>query len=344
MQVRAEQIEEHLRHQLAPVYLIAGDDPLQVMEAADAVRKAAQAQGFSERDVLSVDPQFDWNVLYDSASALSLFADRKLLDLRMPTCKAGQVGSKALQHYLEQIPSDKVLLIQSGRLEKSCRSAAWVKKLEKAGVLVQIWDLSPAQTLAWVARRMKAAGLQPDNDAVRYLTERVEGNLLAAAQEIGKLALLFGSKPVSAADIMEVVADSSRFSVFDLTEAILSQDTRRITHIMQVLQEEDTAPPLLIWALADLLRQLYGGCENLRNRVSNQQLLVRMPKARQGLFQNALRRMSSTDWTPLFARAAQLDRHSKGVGKDASRHPQRLWDEMLEMALLLAGKPLFEPA
>jgi DNA polymerase-3 subunit delta len=189
---------------------------------------------------------------------------------------------------------------------------------------------------------MRAAGLQPTDDAVRYLTERVEGNLLAAVQEIGKLALLYGNRPLNAENIMAVVADSSRFTVFDLTDAMLSQDARRIRHIMQVLQEEDTATPLLVWALADLLRQLYAGCELVRSNQSLQGLLVRMPKTRQGLFQTALRRMVAADWQSLFSRAAMLDQHSKGVGQDVSRHPQRLWDEMLELALLLGGKTVIQ--
>lgn len=339
MQVRPEQVEEHLRHAFAPVYLVSGDEPLQVMETADAIRKAAQARGFSERDILSVDAQFDWGALYDAVGALSLFADKKLLDVRMQTCKAGQSGGKALLHYLDYLPNDKVLLIQTGRLEKACKSAAWVKKIEQVGVLVQIWDLSPAQTLAWVARRMRSAGLQPDNDAVRYLTGRVEGNLLAAVQEIDKLALLFGSRPLTADNIMSVVADSSRFTVFDLADAILAQDAHRISHILQVLQEEGVASPLLVWALSDLIRQLYVGCGLMRENVSLQPLLMRMPKARQSLFQNAVRRMSEIDWKPLFNHAALLDQHSKGVGRDVSRHPQRLWDEILDLTLILAGKP-----
>ncbi|MBO0611878.1 DNA polymerase III subunit delta [Thiothrix fructosivorans] len=340
MQVRADQIEEHLRHTLASVYLVSGDEPLQVMETADAIRKAAASKGFSERDVLTVDAQFDWGALYDAAGALSLFADKKLLDVRMTTCKAGVSGTKALQHYLDYLPPDKILLMQCGRLDKACKSAAWVKKIEQVGVSVQVWDLSPAQTLAWIARRMKQAGLQPDTEAVRYLTERVEGNLLAAVQEIGKLVLLYGSRPMTAANIMAVVSDNSRFSVFDLAEAMLSQDARRVRHIMQVLQEEDTATPLLIWALGDLLRQLYTGCDNVRNNASNQALLMRMPKTRHNLFQNALRRMMNADWDRLFTLAAHLDQHSKGVGIDVSRHPQRLWDEMLTLALLLSGRSL----
>ena len=341
MQVRAEQIEDHLRHSLAPVYLVSGDEPLQVMETADLIRQAAATKGFRERDVWNVDAQFDWSVLFNAAGALSLFAEQKLLDLRLTSGKAGPTGAKALQHYLEQLPTDKVLLIQTGKLDKTAKNAAWVKKIEQAGVWVQIWDLSPAQTLAWVARRMRAAGLQASDDAVRYLTERIEGNLLAAVQEIAKLALLFGTKPIQAQHIMAVVADSSRYTVFDLADAILLQDSGRILHIMQVLQEEDVAPPLLIWALSDLLRQLYTGVSNLRQNQSNQALLMRMPKARQGAFQNALKRCYHTDWQALFNAAALLDQHSKGVGQDVSRHPQRLWDEMLAFAFALAGKPVF---
>lgn len=338
MQVRVEQIEEHLRHTLAPVYLIAGDEPLQVMEAAAAVRKAAGERGFNERDIFSVDAQFDWSVVYDLAGSLSLFSSKKILDIRMPTCKVGPLGTKALQYYLDSMPRDKVLLIQSGRLDKTCKNAAWVKKLEQVGVVIHVWDLSPAQTSAWVARRMREVGLQPDNDAVRYLTERVEGNLLAAVQEISKLSLLFGNRPITAQNIMSVVADNSRFSVFDLTEAILAQDVRRVCHIMQVLQEEETAAPLLVWGLTDLLRQLYEGCQLVSNNQSLQALLTRIPKTRQSLFQKALRHMAQADWQSLFHQAALLDQHSKGVGHDVSRHPQRLWDEMLAMALLLAGK------
>ena len=341
MQVRAEQIEEHLRHTLAPVYLISGDEPLQVMETADAVRKTAAMRGFSERDILHVDPQFDWSVLLDAAGALSLFAERKLLDLRMNTCKAGQSGTKALQHYLEHLPSDKVLLIQTGKLDKTCKNSAWVKKIEQIGVVVQVWELSPAQTVAWVARRMRQAGLQPTDDAVRYLTERIEGNLLAAVQEINKLTLLFGQRPVTPEHIMAVVADSSRYNVFDLTDAILLQDVPRILHIMQVLQDDDTAPPLLVWALTDLSRQLYTGCENIKHNASNQTLLVRMPKPRQAIFQKALQRMlKNTDWHVLFSLLATLDQHSKGVGRDVSRYPQRLWDAMLDCALVMAGRPV----
>lgn len=341
MQVRAEQITEHLRLGLKPVYLISGDEPLQVMEVADAVRTAAKQQGFSEREVLNVDAQFDWSVLLAAGEALSLFSEQKLLDLRLNSCKIGAAGSKAMQHYLAHPPSDKVLLIQCGRLDKACRSAAWVKAIETQGVLVQVWDLSPQQALAWLAKRMRETGLNASEAAVRYLSEHVEGNLLAAVQEINKLKLLYDQELISVEQMAAAISDSSRFTVFDLADSILAQDIKRLQHILQVLKEEDTALPLLVWALGDLLRQLYEACENQRQQRSNQTLIMRLPKNRQAPFQSALKRMERANWPSLFKRLAILDQHSKGVGLDVSRHPERLWDGVFDMALALMGKRLF---
>lgn len=341
MQVRAEQITEHLRLGLKPVYLISGDEPLQVMEVADAVRTAAKQQGFSEREILNVDAQFDWSLLSAASEALSLFSEQKLIDLRLNSCKIGAAGSKALQQYLAHPASDKVLLIQCGRLDKACRSAAWVKAIESQGVLVQVWDLSPQQALAWLAKRVREAGLNASESAVRYLSEHVEGNLLAAVQEINKLKLLYDQELIIVEQMAAAISDSSRFTVFDLADAILAQDLKRLQHILQVLQEEETALPLLVWAFGDLLRQLYEACENQRQQRSNQALIMRLPKNRQAPFQAAIKRMERANWPSLFKRLALLDQHSKGVGLDVSRHPERLWDGVFDMALALMGKRLF---
>ncbi|MFZ1388134.1 MAG: DNA polymerase III subunit delta [Thiolinea sp.] len=341
MQVRAEQITEQLRLGLKPVYLISGDEPLQVMEVADAVREAAKQQGFSEREILNVDAQFDWSVLLAASEALSLFSQQKLLDLRLNSCKIGAAGSKAIQHYLAHPPTDKVLLIQCGRLDKACRSAAWVKAIEQQGVLVQVWDLSPQQALAWLAKRMRETGLNANEAAVRYLAEHVEGNMLAAVQEINKLKLLYDREPITAEQMAAAISDSSRFTVFDLADAILAQDIKRLQHILQVLKEEDTALPLLVWAFGDLLRQLYEACENQRQQRSNQNLIMRLPKNRQAPFQAAVKRMERANWPALFKRLALLDQHSKGVGLDVSRSAERLWDGVFDMALAMMGKRLF---
>ncbi|CAA6811259.1 MAG: DNA polymerase III delta subunit (EC, partial [uncultured Thiotrichaceae bacterium] len=340
MQVRAEQIKDHLKHELKPVYLVSGDEPLQVMETADAIREQATAAGFVERDILSVDQQFDWSLLLEAGESLSLFGGNKLLDIRLSSCKIGAAGSKALKHYLDRVPPDKILLIRCPRLEKSCRNAAWVKAIAQVGVQIQIWDLSPAQTQAWVARRMRSAGLKPDEQAVRYLTERVEGNLLAAVQEINKLKLLHGDGPLTVDVVASSVEDSSRFSVFDLTEAVLMQDIERLRHIVQVLHEEGTALPLLIWALADLLRQLNSAVFNVQQGQSNQSIMMRMPKNRQAMFQQAMKRMQRANWALLYRKVALLEQHSKGVGADVANHEARLWDEVFDVALRLSGQRL----
>ena len=342
MQVRLEQLEEQLARQLAPVYLLSGDEPLQIMEAAEKIRQAAKRQGFIEREVWVADAQFDWTNLNSAGDALSLFASQKLLDVRLANCKLNQTASKALQHYLERLPSDKVLILQTTRLDKVCKNSAWVKKIEQVGVAVQVWDLSPAQTIAWVAKRMRNAGLHASDDAIRYLAERIEGNLLAAAQEITKLQLLYAQQRIEVSDIQAVVADSARFTVFDLVDAVLSQDSQRLQHILHILQEENTALTLVVWTLSDLLRQLYSGSLNLQTGQSNQALLLRMPKLRQGLFLKVLNQHRNTQWSVLFQQAAQLDQLSKGVGL-MEGNAQRVWDQLLLLALALANKTLFDP-
>jgi len=341
MQVRAAQIDSHLQQGLKPVYLISGDEPLQVMEVADAVRQHAQSAGYHEREVLTVDQQFDWGVLLEASEALSLFSSRKLLDMRLSSSKIGAAGSKAIQQYLQQPPEDKVLLIQAPKLDKSTRNAAWVKALGEQGVHVPVWELSAAQTQAWVAARMRAAGLQADEAALRYLAERIEGNLLAAAQEIKKLQLLHADELITVERLAAVIADSSRFTVFDLSDAILQQDVARLQHILQVLREDDTPLPLLVWALSDLLRQLNEAAETLKHNGSLQKILVRMPRQRQAAFQQAAKRMVNANWATLFRRVALLDQHSKGVGEGVSRSEARLWDAVFDVALALCGKRLF---
>jgi len=183
MRLKAEQIDSFLKNQqgkIIPAFLLAGDEPLQLMETADAIRQFSQQQGYSERDILYADAQFDWGALLD-----------KLLDLRIMTKSLGQAGSKAIRDYMQNPPNDKMLLVQCPKLVGNARNSAWVKAIDKTGVVIQIWDKSTPETMAWVAQRLRQKGMRPTADAVRVLTERVEGNLLAATQEINKLALLF---------------------------------------------------------------------------------------------------------------------------------------------------------
>ncbi len=347
MKVNADQLEQFLQRQqeIPRAFLITGDEPLQVMEACDAIRLQAKKQGFSERDVLHADNKFDWGALLGASNALSLFSEKKLIDLRIETKTPGRVGSQAIRDYMQNPPDDKVLLMQMPKLVGSARNSAWVKAVEKSGVVVQIWDLSPPQAMAWIAKRMRATGMRPSNDAVRLLTERVEGNLLAAMQEISKLKLLFQSSEggegaeivIDDKQVLESVSDSSRFSIFDLSNAVMMGDVHRVQHIHHNLKEEGTPVQLMLWTLSDLSRQLYSASFNLKNGIPVSQILSKMPRPRQKPFQAALQRMQYTDWAPILQKNAAIDRLSKGQGDIANKGLGRVWSDLLELALILAG-------
>ena len=344
MKVNADQLEQFLQRQqeIPRAFLITGDEPLQVMEACDAIRQQAKNQGFSERDVLHADNKFDWGALLGASNALSLFSEKKLIDLRIETKTPGRVGSQAIRDYMQNPPDDKVLLMQMPKLVGSARNSAWVKAVEKSGVVVQIWDLSPPQTMAWVAKRMRAAGMRPSNDAVRLLTERVEGNLLAAMQEISKLKLLFKTDDgieiaIDDKQVLESVSDSSRFSIFDLSNAVMMGDVHRVQHIHHNLKEEGAPVQLMLWTLSDLSRQLYNASFGLKKGIPISQILAKMPRPRQKPFQAALQRMQYADWTPILKKNAEIDRLSKGQGDIANKGLGRVWSDLLELALILAG-------
>ena len=335
MRLKASQLESHLAKGLAPVYVLSGDEPLQMMEAADAVRTAARAQGYTEREVMTVEPGFDWASLTAASDALSLFAERRIIDLRMPTGKPGQQGSKALQAYAERPPEDTILLIQSGRLERGAANAKWYKQLEAAGVAVQIWPLSTAETREWVAARMGRHGLGPTPEAVALLVERVEGNLLAAAQEIDKLSLLHGKGSVDADTVVASVADSARHSVYDLADAALAPDPSRAVRILNGLRGEGVEPTLILWSLTRDIRLLaelaFAQVANRRVDLMRQGVL----KKRHALVQRAARRGDTRHWRRLLADCARIDRCIKGQERGD------VWDELLQLTLSLSGQPLF---
>ena len=343
MKLRAEQLPQFLKKSSAHVFYLSGDEPLQMMEAADQIRDAALRQGYDERDIISFEGgKGDWSALTTASIELSLFSQKKLLDVRLSGSSPGTKGSKAIRDYLENLPEDKFLLLQTGKLDKNSKNSAWVKALDKHGVMVQVWSLSPAQTLAWVAKRMRDNGLKPTQDAVKLLTERIEGNLLAADQEIKKL-VLFGVTNIDVDQVMKVVADSSRFTVFDLSDAVLTGNIKRLHHILSILREEGTPLPLVLWSLTTLSRQLYDICQRMEAGESESQALQVagfIPQARKALFPSAIRRLSSTNWSHIFQQNFKIERLSKGQGENGVRYEGRIWDEILDVAVSLTGKQL----
>lgn len=358
MKLRIEQLSAYLQEnggnngatgagdQQPRVFFLSGDEPLQMMEAADQIRQYARSSGFVERDIVSMEgAKADWSPLLASCIELSLFSQKKMLDVRLSGSQPGVNGSKALREYVERMPADQFLLLQTGKLDKNSRNSAWVKALDKCGVMIQVWELSPAQNLAWVAKRLRDNGLQASQDAVKLLTERVEGNLLAADQEIKKLALLHAhtNHEIDTDIVMQSVADSSRFNVFDLSDAVLLGDLKRLHHIITLLREEDTPLPLILWSLATLSRQLHDMCRRVSAGESIMQVVQiagYIPKTRQALFPAAIRRLQGADWSAILHRVFRLETLSKGQTEIRIRDESRIWDTALDVAILLSGKSL----
>ncbi|MFQ5488684.1 MAG: DNA polymerase III subunit delta [Gammaproteobacteria bacterium] len=338
MKLNARQLPRQLESGLAPLYFISGDEPLLVQEACDLVRRHAREQGCSERIVIHAESGFDWNSLLQEASGMSLFAERRLLELRLPGGRPGEAGGRVLQAYGEQPPPDNVLLIISGKIDAAQQRSRWFKALEQAGVVVQVWPLTARELPAWIEQRMRGAGLRPQREAVLLLAERVEGNLLAAVQEIEKLRMLHGAGPLGVDEVLAAVADSARFDVFALVDSALAGDGRRAARILGGLRREGVEPVLVLWALGREIRSLAAMAALLAGGTGLEQVLARQRvwEKRKPLLRQALQRHDRRRWQHLLRRAAHLDRLIKGQAAG------NIWDELLQLSLEVAGISILE--
>lgn len=334
--LRPEQLPEQLKRGVAPLYVVAGEEPLLVQEAADQIRVRAREQGALEREVLHVETGFDWAQLAQTGDSLSLFAKRRLVELRLNDAKPGEAGGRALARYAERAPEQVTLLIIAGRLDRKARSAAWYRALERAGVVVYAWPVKRAQWPKWITARCRAHGLAADAAAVEVLAERTDGNLLACAQEIQKLALLYPDGRLDRNRVLSSVGDHARFNVFDLPDRVLAGRAREAVRSLRRLREEGVEPVLVLWALTRDLRLLVRAAA-LRDRgVSLDQAFKRAGiwSFRQPTFRAALSRLDCTGTQRLLAHAAHADRVVKGA------RGGQPWAELLELCCLAAGAPL----
>jgi DNA polymerase-3 subunit delta len=340
VKLRPEQLDAHLAGKLAPIYLVSGDEPLLLQEAADAIRAAARARGFSERVVFTVEPGFDWGELRETAAGMSLFATQRLIELRMPGGKPGEAGAKTLTEYAGRPMEGNLLLLSLPRLDKAAQSTKWLAALERSGVLLQLWPPTPAQLPGWIAQRMRARGMQPTPAAVAALAGRVEGNLLAGVQEIEKLLLLYGPGTVDEGGVMDAVADSARFDVFSLADSALAGDPARCVRILRGLQGEGVEPVLIGWALTREIRLLAALAQGLAQGKKPFALYQqhRVWEKRQPLLEQALKRHSLAQWWALLRLCARVDRVTKG------RAAGNVWDDLLQLSVMTAGVRLEGPA
>ncbi len=314
MRLKSEALANQLRGEIAPVYLFSGDEPLLLDELADQARSAFRKKGFDERTVLTVGSGFRWDELNAEGSALSLFAEKKVVDLRLPTGKPGRDGGKALTEWCETPPNDKVLLIISGKLDGSAQKSKWYKSIEQCGITVQVWPVEIRQMPGWIMQRMRSAGLEATAAATELIAERVEGNLLAALQEIEKLTLLV--EPGTSVDeqmVVSLVANSARFNVFKFSDALLAGERARALCILHGLREEGAAIQVVLWSVIRDLRELAAMAVE-QNPSAHQPLEYNpMWRKRQPMFTATLNRLGEKRVIALVRQLGLIERAGKGM-------------------------------
>jgi DNA polymerase-3 subunit delta len=333
MQLRAEELERHLSRSLAPLYVIHGDEPLQSFEAADAIRAKARAEGYAEREVLAVERSFDWSLLAASGANLSLFSSKKLIELRIPGGKPGTDGAAAIVHYCSAPVPDVLTIVTLPKLDRRAQDTAWFKALTRNGVLINTFQVERAQLPQWIAARLARQKQNADRETLQFLADSVEGNLLAAHQEIQKLGLLFPPGELALDPVRSAVLNVARYDAFKLNEAMLAGDTARLARMLDGLRSEGEAPPKILWVLAEEIRavaKVQAGMaqgEDLQQLYRNNRV---WGGVRQKQVTEAARRLKSAALGQALRHAARIDRTVKGLARGD------VWDELLQLCLRFA--------
>lgn len=327
MRLQPEQLAKQLGQSLLPVYLVAGDEPLQQNESLDRIRQVARKQGFEERQRFSSDVGIDWNSVLNDAQSMSLFGGRRILELALGSKRPDKQGSQILRDILADPSPDTLLLIHCSKLDRRRDwQSAWVKAVEQAGAVIQVWPVEGRALQQWFANRLQQRGLHATDDAMALLIERNEGNLLAAAQEVDKLVLLANDGQVSASEVRQAVGDSSRYSPFDLSDATAQGSPSQVLHIIDTMQREGVAPPVLLWSLSRDIRALdsllAGGAP------------PRLPPQRVRALQSQAARLDGRQVRIAQSLAILADHCIKGIKKGDP------WQHITSLCLRLTGHPL----
>lgn len=333
MKLYQEQLKQHLKNNLASIYLLSGDEPLLIQESCTAIRERAKQDGFTERQFIQADKNFNWQNLLTTANNLSLFSEKTIIELSIPNAKPGDAGSKALQAYVKNPPADKILLITTSKLDASSQKSKWFKALESAGVFIAIWPTDKSRLPQWITQRMQHNELKTTQEGLKLLAEYGEGNLLALAQEIEKLRLLYGPGNLNTEQIALAIADNSRFNIFDLVDHALAGAGKKVIHILRCLKNEKTEPTLILWALARELRSLAAMSKTMQQGYSAEQVIQQFhvwPK-RKPYIKQALQSHNYNGILAILQQCAALDRIIKGVA------PGNIWDELEKLCLKLSA-------
>ena len=322
---------------LPPVFVVASDEPLLALEAQDAIRAVARKQGYSEREVLQADGRFDWSRLTEAAGGLSLFADRRIVEIRLPGGKPGVSGAAALEAYAALAGEGLLTIVALPKLDRRGKEARWVCALERAGVLVEIDSIDRARLPQWIGERLARQQQRAGAEALEFIAERVEGNLLAAHQEIAKLGLLHPPGELTLAQVTDSVLNVARYDVFQLPLAMLGGDAARVRKTMAGLEAEGEAIPLVLWAIAEELRMLIRVKSQVQSGRPYSMVARenRVWRPREQLVERLLPRLSVPALADCLERAAQIDRLAKGLR--APESDSDAWLELTDLALSVAA-------
>lgn len=309
MRVYANQLPNHLSKGLKPVYLVFGDEPLQKVEAIQAIRDSAKAQGFDERLSLTAAPQFDWYSLFDAFNSLSLFSSRKLIELEVDKGKVGQTGAKVLNELLGLFNPDTILVLHGGKLDAATTKAKWFKNLDAQGLYVPIYPIEGDNFGRWLAQRAQQSQLMIEPQGLTLLAEFYAGNLLAAAQELDKLAISFRGQAITSDYLQRILLNQSRFSVFQLVDELLLGNIDNALKVLISLQREGLEPNIVNWALSREVLQLLEMKEQLDAQVPLNQILneKKVWKNRQAMVTSALNRLSVEQFETLVDALQTID-------------------------------------
>ena len=332
--LRLEQLEAHLARELESLYVIHGDEALLALEAADAIRSRARASGFSERVVLAAERGFHWGELGASVATRSLFGDKKLIELRLVSGKPGNDGAEAIEAFCARLPPDALGIVTLPRLDKAGQASAWFKALERQGTVVNVYPVERARLPEWIAARLARQKQRASTETLQFLADCVEGNLLAAHQEIQKLALLLPPGEIDFDAVREAVMNVARYDALKLSEAMLSGERARLARMLDGLRGEGEAPPRVLWILAEEIRAI---CR-VQNGIAAGRPLADVLRearvwggARQTLVGRAAKNLPRAALLAALAHAAKVDRVVKGIVKGDA------WDELLQLGLRFAS-------
>jgi len=332
MKISSEDLPRHLAKGLGSLYVIHGEALLLAIEAADAIRSAAREAGYAERETIIVEQYFKWGELRNSAQSMSLFSSRKVIDLRIPSGKPGLEGAQALQDHCENLNADTLTLISLPRLDGTAMKSKWFSSLEQHGTIISADEVSLTALPAWIGARLKRQEQSADAETLEFLAQRVEGNLLAAFQEIQKLALLFPAGPLSFDQVRDSVMDVARYDVFKLSEAMLAGNAERYVRILDGLRGEGTATVLILWSIAEDIRTL-AKVSRAMQRGGNLAGALREARVwgvKQKLMERAVLRFTPTFAERALRQAAQIDKLVKGLRQGD------VWDELLQLGVRCA--------